>query len=126
MSRMEPVVLCLDYPKDYGKTYGMNRLYAGVHWAQRKQAAAFWHTAVQAALRRQGIRRKPFECPVIITFAWNDRLDLSNEAWAAKMIEDGLKGWVITDDSRKYVHEIRHTTHGRKCIVVVVEPEEAK
>jgi hypothetical protein len=58
--------------------------------------------------------------PVVITFYYNDNLDLSNHATMAKMIEDALKGVIIEDDSRKYVKGIEHYFHGEDFIRVVV------
>lgn len=116
----------LEYPKDYAKRFGMNSLYSGRHWAVRSQDAGYWHGVVQAALRRQKIRKAPFPGPVRITFYWADRLDLSNEAYAAKMIEDALKGWVIVDDDKKYVRSIHHEINSGKGIVVEVRELDGK
>ena len=117
---MQPVRLYFDYPKGFAKRFGMNSLYAGKHWAVRKADADFWHNAVALALHKQNIRRRCFEKPVEITFYWDDRLDLSNAAYAAKCIEDGLKGWIITDDSKRYVKAIHHLMHCKKCILVEI------
>lgn len=116
--------LVLEYPPQYAKKYGMNSLYAGKHWSVRKKDADFWHWTVQAALRRQKVKRKPFSGPVELRFWWSDRLDLSNEAYAAKMIEDALKGWVLVDDSKKYVRAIHHGIHSGKGIMIEIEEME--
>jgi hypothetical protein len=58
--------------------------------------------------------------PVVITFYYNDNLDLSNLACIAKMIEDALKGLIIEDDSGKHVKGIEHYFHGEDFIRVVV------
>jgi len=119
------VILNIPYPSNYARLYGMNSLYAGKHWAVRKRDAEFWHTLVTMQLRSQNVPQKCFDKPVEITFRWNDRMDLSNEAYAAKMIEDALKGWVITDDSKKYVKAIHHLTHKENYISVEVEEWDA-
>ena len=48
-------------------------------------------------------------------------MDCSNHAYMGKMIEDALKGWIIEDDSRKYVKEITHGFHSGKFIFVRLE-----
>ena len=83
--------------------YGMNRIYAGVHWSKRKKQAEEIHALVRCELYRQKIPRKAFENPVEIIFKYNSRLDISNHGYLSKLIEDALKGYLIVDDSRKYV-----------------------
>lgn len=119
---MTRVSFTIPYPSNYGKLYGMNAVYAGKHWAGRKKDAEFWHKYVFIQLRNQNIKQHIFDCPVEITFLWDDLLDLSNEAYAAKMIEDAIKGYLIRDDSKKYVRGIHHLLHRKKCIQVIVEP----
>jgi len=79
---------------------------------------------VQAELARQHIPRRPLPYPVELTFRWCDRCDLSNEAYAAKMIEDGLKGWVLEDDGTRYVKAIHHVVHSKRVIIVEVTKHE--
>lgn len=106
--------------KQWSKQYGLNAYYAGKHWAKRKEDAEFWHRIVWVEMSKQGIRRKPFENPVVITFYWNDRLDCSNHAVMAKMIEDAMRGRVIRDDSRRWVKGIQHFFHDKPYIGVVI------
>ena len=102
-------VLKIDYPntpagkKQWMKQFGANAYYAGKFWAQRKKDADYWHAMVRACMDRQGLRKRPFERPVVITMYFNDRLDCSNHSVMFKMIEDGMKGRLIHDDSRKWV-----------------------
>lgn len=84
----------------------MNKIYAGVHWSKRKKQAEEIHALVRYELYRQKIPRKPFEKPVEIIFKYNSRLDVSNHGYLSKLIEDALKGYLIVDDSRKYVKRI--------------------
>ena len=108
--------------KGLAKSYSLNSLYSGRHWAQRQKDAAFWHRLVHAELRRQGIPQRPANRPVEIVFRWNDRLDCSNHAYMGKLIEDALKGWLIIDDSRKYVRRIIHDFYeGAEILVGVRE-----
>ena len=106
---------------EWGKKYSMNALYAGKHWARRKQDAAYWHTLVQYELARQKVAKRILQKPVVITFFWNDRMDIDNHGYMAKMIVDGLKGYLLTDDSRKYLRGVVHRFHDRDCVLVQVE-----
>jgi len=111
----------IDYPPKFGGNYGLNSIYSGKHWYERNKDAEFWHGHVLGTLKKQGIRRGVYKYPVTITFYWDDRLDCSNHAYAGKMIEDALKGYLIKDDSRKWVKEITHKFHTGKCILVEIE-----
>lgn len=106
--------------KQWSKNYGLNKYYAGVHWAVRKRDAEYWHRLARAEMERQKIRKYPFENAVILSFYWNDRLDCSNHAAMAKMIEDAMKGRLIQDDSRRFVKGIEHYFHDEDCIRIVV------
>ena len=114
---MAKVTITLPYPPNHSQ-YGLNAYYSGKHWSKRKKDRDYWHDFV---LMETPWNRPPLEYPVRIVYYWNDRLDLSNHAIMAKFIEDALKGRIIVDDSRKYVHEIVHRWHKEKCIKVIVE-----
>lgn len=120
-------ILKIPYPsspalkKSWNKRFGLNAYYSGKHWKLRAEDAEYWHTLVAVEINRQRQRRKPFEGAVVIRFFWNDRLDLSNHAVMAKMIEDAIKGKVIMDDSMKYVKGISHSFHDEDYIGVIVE-----
>ena len=77
--------------KAWMKRFGMNAYYAGKHWSVRREDAEFWHLLTRYEMSRQKVRTTPFQKPVIITFHWNDRLDCSNHAVMAKMIEDAME-----------------------------------
>lgn len=119
-------MICIEYPKtkagkrQWGKEYGLNAIYAGKHWSRRKADSEYWHSLTHVALVRAGIPRNPAQKPVSIDFWWDDRLDLDNHAYMAKMIVDALKGWVIQDDNRRCVREIAHHWHDRGCILVEI------
>lgn len=123
------IVTCLfkiDYPSknDWGRKYGLNSIYAGKHWTKRQKDSDYWHMLVKACLINQGVKREIFTKPVEITFYWNDRLDISNHAYMAKMIEDALKGYLIADDSRKYVKKHTYEFHNEKFILVEIKEYE--
>lgn len=63
---------------------------------------------------------QPFENPVVISFYWNDRLDLDNHSMMAKMIIDAMKGSLLHDDSKRWVKSITHHWHDEETIRVVV------
>lgn len=111
----------IDYPKAFAKEYGLNAYYAGLHWSARKKRADAWLWRVRAALREQDIRPRLFEKPVKITFCWDDRLDIDNHAIAGKMTVDALKGYLLREDSRKYVRAVEHRFWDRRCIGVEIE-----
>lgn len=113
----------LPYPKikGFAKEYGLNAIYAGKHWTARQRDSKYWHSLVLAELKRQRIAPKEFDRPVSITFLWDDRMDCSNHAYLGKMIEDAIKGYLIRDDSRRYVQEIHHLFHAGGYIRVIVK-----
>ena len=120
------VSFTIPYPKteagrtEWNKRYGFNAYYSGKHWSERKKDAEYWHYIVRAELKRQIPKRSMLNSPVVITFYWNDNLDLSNHSCMAKMIEDAMKGVLVEDDSRKHVKGIEHYFHGADCIKVIV------
>lgn len=73
--------------------------------------------AVRECIKNPYIAKKP----VTITAYFNDNLDCSNHAAEFKMIEDGLKGLLIEDDSRKYVKGILIYFHDKEYILVQVK-----
>ncbi len=106
--------------KAWNKQYGMNAIYAGKHWSQRREDAKFWHALTLSAINAAHIRKRPFEKPVVITFLWNDRLDCTNHAYMAKLIEDGMKGKLINDDSRRWVKGVENYFHEKPYIRVTL------
>lgn len=123
----KPVTFTIPYPPTkkgkalWAKLYGFNRFYAGVHWAQRKEAADFWHALTKSRLGACKVRRRTFAGPVKLTFWFNDRLDLSNHAVMVKFIEDAMTKWVIEDDGPKWVREIVLRFHEEDCVRVEVK-----
>lgn len=113
----------IPYPKkktDWTKEYGMNRLYAGKHWSKRQADASYWHLLVRSEMNAQGIPPEPLVQPVAIEMLWNDRLDLDNHYYMAKMIVDAMCGDIIKDDSRKYVQKITHSWTDEDAVIVRV------
>ena len=119
----------LDYPPTkrgktaFCKRYGLNAYYAGKHWGARKRDAEELHALTWAAMKRAKVKKAPAKVPVRITFLFDDGLDCSNHAIIVKAVEDAMKGWVIKDDSRKYVRSVTMMFHQENCIRVLVEEE---
>ena len=116
------VVIEMGYPGNGASSYSDNKYYAGKYPKARAADARLWHELTYYAEPWAG--RPPLRSPVRLTFYWDDRLDLSNHSIMAKMIEDGLKGRLIRDDSRKHVVEIRHRWHDGGNIKIVIEEVE--
>lgn len=107
--------------KNWNKWYGLNSIYAGKYWNERKKDSEYWHWLVVAELRRQKVPLKIFERPVKITFFWNDNLDIDNHAYMGKLIADALKGRLITDDNRRFYRSVCHDFHDGDHIRVLME-----
>lgn len=123
-------VIRINYPKTaagkkhWNKLYGTNAYWAGKHHAKRTEDARYWHALTLAAMQAARVRKRPFDKPVVITFLWNDNLDLSNHSMMAKMIEDGLRKRLINDDSKRWVRGIEHYWHDDDCIKVIIREVE--
>lgn len=119
-------IIRIDYPKNaagkkqWNKRYGDNAYWSGKHHALRAEDARYWHALTWAAMNKGKVRRTPFEKPVIITFLWNDRMDIGNHSMMAKMIVDAMKHKILHDDNRKWVKGIEHYWHDEACIKVIV------
>ena len=120
---MRKVEFRIPYPPNFSREYGLNAYYAGLHWSVRKRRADAWHWIVRAALQEYGIPFGIFTRPVKITFYWDDRLDIDNHAIAAKCTVDALKGYLLQDDSRKYLRAVEHRFWDRGSIGVEITEE---
>lgn len=124
------ISFCLPYPPPkqraaFMRRYSLNAYYVGKHWGQRKADAQYWHLLVRVELRRQGVPQRALEAPAEITFYWDDRLDCDNHAVMGKLITDALKGWLLKDDTRRYVSRVTHTFHNQGCITVEIQEGKA-
>lgn len=121
------IVFEIDYPPTkkgktaWNKRFGLNAYYAGKHYQQRKRDAQELHEITWMAMKRAKIKKAPMKVPVRLTFLFDDGLDCSNHAVIVKAVEDAMKGWIIEDDSRKYVKSITMMFHQENCIRVIVE-----
>lgn len=101
--------------------YGMNRLYAGVHWTTRKRQADFIHSLVQTTLYAKKIPKKTFTNPVKVTISYNSKLDIDNHGYLSKLIIDGLKGYLIEDDKKQYMVSLEQKFWTEDGILVEIE-----
>lgn len=88
--------------KEIGQ-YSLNKIYAGLHWTIRKRQADYIHSLVQTTLYVSKVPKETFLNPVKVTISYNSRLDIDNHSYLSKLIVDGLKGWLIEDDTKKYL-----------------------
>ena len=102
--------------------WGMNSIYSGKHWNERKTQAQEVHLLVRAAIRKQHRSVRMFREPVSVSIWYNSRLDIDNHSYLAKLIIDGMKGVLIEDDDRKHVKELYQGFYvgDRKKIIVEV------
>lgn len=99
----------------------MNAIYAGKHWRKRSADVKYWHTMATKYIDNCAKKHRKFDKPVSITYYWNDRMDLDNHAYMAKLITDSLVGILLEDDTRRYVKSITHSWHDENCIAIVIE-----
>lgn len=90
-------------------------------WYSRKRSMDVLHTLVRTCLKNACIPQRPIETPVEVTFWWNDKWDIDNHAILGKAIVDAMKGWVLKDDSRKYLVAVSHRFWDGDEILVDVE-----
>lgn len=125
---METIRFNIPYPPTkkgksaFCRRFGLNAYYSGKHWAQRKADAEELHALTLAALRRGHVRRELLDGPVSITFRWDDGLDIDNHAALGKAIVDGMKGYLLRDDNRRWYQEAKHQFWDGGCIRVEVTP----
>lgn len=101
----------------------LNSIYKCCHWSNRKILAENIHELVQLNLLKQKIPRRKFNNPVQISFSWNSKLDLDNHGYIAKLIIDGLKDYLIYNDSKKYVVKISHEYWDKPGIKINIKEE---
>lgn len=106
--------------KLWAKRYGTNAYWAGKHHAVRTEDAKYWHALTLSALNRAHIRKHPFDRPVVISFLWNDNLDIDNHSIMGKMIVDALRGRVINNDNRRWLRGVEHYWHDAPYIEIIV------
>ena len=79
-----------------------------MHWGRRLKNVRKIHGEILNQLIANNVPKGEFENPVEINFCWNTLLDLDNHGYITKVIIDSLKGYLIHDDSKKYIKRILH------------------
>lgn len=106
------VIFYIPYPKTqkeksaWNKRFGLNAYMGRKNYYARMRDVNDIHNLVYYCLKKDHVKKEIFKKPVKLTFEFNDRLDCSNHGALVKMIEDSIKGYLIKDDSPKYVQEI--------------------
>jgi hypothetical protein len=101
--------------------FSLNGIYGGLHWATRLKQSRQIHRMIGFTLLSKKIPIKLFKSPVNIVFGWNSKLDLDNHGYLAKLIIDGLKGYLIKNDTRNYIRTILHTWWQGQGIKIRIE-----
>lgn len=107
--------------------FSLNSVYSGEHWAKRKSRASYIHNLVYQEMKRQKVQKKVCTRPVMIEILYNSNLDIDNHGYLSKLIIDGMKGYLIQEDNRKYVIGlIQRFKSGHGITVRVEEIEDEK
>lgn len=86
----------------------VNEIYSSPHWSKRNAIAKRVHETVHNRLREMGIG--PGETcnnrVAITVIGYFDKRPLDSSNISIKIYEDSLKGWLIEDDSPKFVESV--------------------
>ena len=125
--RKTDVVFYIPYPPTkkgkaaWNKRFGLNAYWSGKYYRARAQDAKDIHSLTILAIKKARIKKEPFAVPVKLTFEWDDGMDIDNHAAIGKMILDSIKGWIVKDDSPRWVKEVTHRFWTGGYIKVTVE-----
>lgn len=108
-------------PLEVNSKLSLNSIYGGLHWGIRKKQSQNVHELVRLSLLSQKIPKVPFKTPVNIVFKWHSKLDLDNHGYIAKLIIDGLKGYLLIDDTQKYINRVTHEHWQGKGIKIQIQ-----
>lgn len=103
------------------RKYGLNAYYAGKPWPVRSREAKDLHLLTELAMRKAGVQKRMVTGPVAVSFRWDDGLDIDNHAVLGKAIVDAMKGWLLPNDSPRWVRRVSHSYWNHGCIGVWVE-----
>ena len=106
-----------------------NVFYAGMHWAKRNKIVDTWHNLVRMCCPH--ITPTNLQFPVtltVIAYCKGRLLDCSNVSATAKLIEDGLKGTILPDDTPEYVSKVILMSRKAKedSVEVIIEERNKK
>lgn len=81
-----------------------NKLYEQKHWATRLEMVNRIHAIVRSVIDPDV---DPFLVPVAVTLtAYFDKNPMDPDNIPAKIYLDGIRPWIILDDSPRYVHSV--------------------
>lgn len=106
-------------PLKVNAQYGLNDN-KGKYWAKPSKLATEVHEIVYYSMLHQKVPRKLFTEPVVIQINYNSNLDCDNHGLLTKWIIDSLKGYLLKDDKKKYVKEVRQKFWGGDGILVEI------
>jgi hypothetical protein len=111
-------------PLKIDKRYGLNDN-KGKHWGKIDKLMNEVHESTYYTMLDQEVPKKLFKRPVAIHISYNSNLDIDNHGLVTKWIIDILKGYLIVDDSRKYLKVLIQDFHsGKDVLVEIWEMEE--
>ena len=119
MEKLKEIEFAL--PIQVNSKLSLNRIYGGIHWGVRRKQSQKVHEIVRLSMKSQNIPKRLFEKPININFKWHSKLDLDNHGYIAKLIIDSLKGYLIKDDTEKYINKITHEYQKDKGVKVKIE-----
>lgn len=86
-----------------------NIIYSSAHWTLRKKLADRWHGLVIKELKRlkvSKIKSKKTIKIIIKSYYKDNRTVIDPDNICAKLIIDGLKGYLINDDDYHYISSV--------------------
>lgn len=101
----------------------LNKIYGGIHYHTRRKHRDEYLIAVQACRPKRYTGTFPAQITYIFQYRGR-RLDSSNAAYMAKLLEDGLVHCgVIPDDAPKYIKRtILETDTGENEVIITISP----
>ena len=112
----------IPYPEEKKGKAEWNKRFSLNAYRDRARDARYIHMLVREALKRHKVKQSVFIVPVVIRFRWDDRLDIDNHAALGKMITDAMKGYLLQDDSPRWVKRVTHEFWDGGQIGVEVRP----
>lgn len=100
-----------------------NTLYAQGHWGKRSKLANELHLLVRAALDPDA---GMFDVPVDVTVTVYRSVLIDADNIPAKLLIDGLKGFILRDDDPAWVQSVTTRSRKGKRPHVVIEISEAR
>lgn len=88
------------------KQYGLNDN-KGRCWGKVSKLTTEVQELTYYSMLQQKVPRKLFTKPVTIQISYNSNLDCDNHGLVTKWIIDSMKGYLIKDDKKEYVKEVR-------------------